>query len=130
MKRILVVDDDRFFLTMLAEVFASHYLVETARSAEEAIALLKDADVAGEGTAKTFDLIITDFNMPGLSGLEFAEYVKSKIRSTRFTPLIMLTQHEITREQARQHGCASTLPKSDIARVISIVSILLSSPVA
>ena len=60
--RILVVDDDedtRELMTFALE--AQQYAVTPARDGAEALAALRDA---------TFDLVITDYDMPGLTGAE------------------------------------------------------------
>jgi CheY-like chemotaxis protein len=63
-RRILVVDDEWLLATWLAEVLEDvGYLVQTASDGQEAL-----------NYAATFrpDLVITDFMMPRLTGLEFA----------------------------------------------------------
>jgi CheY-like chemotaxis protein len=56
------VDDEVVVLTVLREILRrSGYRVTTAASAEEAIALMQ---------ARVFDLVLTDKNLPGASGLE------------------------------------------------------------
>ena len=60
--RVLVIDDElnvRKTLAMLLE--RNKYQASTAASAEEGLRLLKTLSV---------DLIITDLNLPGLSGLD------------------------------------------------------------
>ena len=80
LKTILVVDDlddcritTKWFLTNFG------YAVDSARSAEEALALFD---------AKVHDLVITDNSMPGMSGAEMAHVIK--LRSP-LTPIIMYT---------------------------------------
>jgi CheY-like chemotaxis protein len=59
---VLVVDDEVVVLTVLRELLRrSGYRVTTAASAEEAIDLMHK---------RTFDLVLTDKNLPGASGLE------------------------------------------------------------
>jgi CheY-like chemotaxis protein len=59
---VLVVDDEVVVLTVLREILRrSGYRVTTAASAEEAIALMQ---------ARPFDLVLTDKNLPGASGME------------------------------------------------------------
>ena len=59
---VLVVDDEVVVLTVLREILRrSGYRVTTAASAEEAIALMQ---------ARVFDLVLTDKNLPGASGME------------------------------------------------------------
>jgi CheY-like chemotaxis protein len=59
---VLVVDDEAIVLTVLREALRrGGYRVTTAASAEEAIDLMKK---------RRFDLVLTDKNLPGASGLE------------------------------------------------------------
>ena len=59
---VLVVDDEVVVLTVLRELLRrSGYRVTTAASAEEAIDLMHK---------RSFDLVLTDKNLPGASGLE------------------------------------------------------------
>jgi CheY-like chemotaxis protein len=59
---VLVVDDEPVVLTVLREALRrGGYQVTTAASAEEAIALF---------SRQSFDLVLTDKNLPGASGLE------------------------------------------------------------
>ena len=59
---VLVVDDEVVVLTVLRELLRrSGYRVTTAASAEEAIELMHK---------RSFDLVLTDKNLPGASGLE------------------------------------------------------------
>jgi DNA-binding NtrC family response regulator len=61
---ILVVDDERLVLTLLARVLSeAGYEVLQADSAEEALKL---------SATSNFDLLLTDLRMPGLSGQELA----------------------------------------------------------
>ena len=59
---VLVVDDEVVVLTVLRELLRrSGYRVTTAASAEEAVELMRK---------RNFDLVLTDKNLPGASGLE------------------------------------------------------------
>jgi len=78
LKTILLVDDNdacrittKWFLTNFG------YAVESARNAEESLALFN---------AKMHDLIITDNQMPGMTGSEMAHIIKLRSAST---PIIM-----------------------------------------
>lgn len=81
--RILVIDDERSMREML-EIFLSreNYEVTGYSSAGDALAVL-DED-------KAFDLIITDINMPGLTGLDL---LKSVGRFEKNIPVIMITAY-------------------------------------
>ena len=68
-KRILVVDDETDVLDALARAFRlAGYSVEKAATAAKALALCKD---------HSFDLVILDFIMPGMSGLEVLNKVRA-----------------------------------------------------
>jgi two-component system chemotaxis response regulator CheY len=79
--RILVVDDDPTAL-LLAEavVRAAGHEVQTAQDGEQAFAVLSGEDV---------DVVVTDAQMPGISGFELAMQVRRDVR--RYLYVIMLT---------------------------------------
>jgi two-component system KDP operon response regulator KdpE len=77
--RILVIDDDPQIRRVLRTTLtAQGYDVKDARSGEEAFESLRD---------ETFELIILDMNLPGMSGIEICR----SIRSTSDVAIIMLT---------------------------------------
>lgn len=59
--KILIVDDEPANLRTLARLFREDYEVLTAASGDEALALLRQHDVA---------VLITDQRMPGMTGIE------------------------------------------------------------
>ncbi len=68
-RKLLLIDNSPFFRNMLAPVLqAAGYVVTALASAHEAIERLK----AGE----TFDVVITDIDMPDMDGFDFAESVR------------------------------------------------------
>jgi CheY-like chemotaxis protein len=124
-KRILLVDDCPFFLKVLLDALSENFDVETANSGEMAIDLIKKIDSAMLGYVEPFDLIITDLEMPGLSGYDVSQFIKVKNRKSKFTPVIMLTGKDITQEEARAYGCAAYIPKTNLGKVMSMTRILL-----
>jgi two-component system chemotaxis sensor kinase CheA len=122
-KRVLVVDDSPFFLKVLSDLLAEDFAVETADSGEAALVLLK----ASEAKGSSFDLVITDLEMPGLSGYDVAQFVKGKNRQNKFLPVVMLTEKEITKEEARKYGCATYIAKSNLKKVVSMAKILFAA---
>ena len=123
-KRVLVVDDSPFFLKILSDLLAEDFVVETADSGEAALVLLKSSEAKG---SSTFDLVITDLEMPGLSGYEVAQFVKGRNRQNKFLPVVMLTEKEITKEEAREYGCATYIPKSNLKKLVSMTKILFAT---
>ncbi|WP_315828535.1 hybrid sensor histidine kinase/response regulator [Bradyrhizobium sp. SZCCHNG3015] len=66
---VLLVDDSAFFRNMLAPVLkAAGYRVRTAPTAQEGLAALR---------SQTFDVVLTDIEMPDMNGFEFAETIRS-----------------------------------------------------
>jgi signal transduction histidine kinase len=88
--RILVVDDEEKVLELVKEYLAADmHTVDTAPNAAEALAKLDRA---------TYDVVITDWAMPGMNGDQMS--LKAKERSPG-TPIIMLTGFH---ETVKAHG--------------------------
>ena len=80
MEEILVVDDDRILLELFKRVLEREgFVAHCVESGEEAIEQIKE---------RTFSLMITDFNMPGLNGLELA---RKGMEIAPLMPIIMNT---------------------------------------
>jgi len=124
-RRILIIDDSPVVLAQLSDDFAGEYSVVTASSGEEAVLILEDPVRDGICFSNHFDLIITDLVMPGMSGLDVADYVRQKNRINKFTPVILLTSEKISKEEARKHGCVAYISKADKQRILGLVRILL-----
>ena len=124
-KKILLIDDSTFFLKVLSDLLVEDFTVVTAESGERAIDLLRASDCTTPGCAEPFDLIITDLMMPGLSGYDVAQFVKGENRRNKFTPVIMVSAVELTKEETRRHGCATYIPKANLKKIVSMARILL-----
>ena len=103
-KRILIVDDEEsvaFFLAEHLTELGADYQVETARSGEEALALMD---------RQSFDLIVTDLRMPGINGLDLIEQARRRSPHTR---LILMTAYGNQRVEttAYQLGACRYLAK-------------------
>lgn len=124
-KKILLIDDSAFFLKVLSDLLADDFSVVTADSGEKAVDLLRASDYNTPDGSEPFDLIITDLMMPGLSGYDVAQFVKGENRRNKFTPVIMVSGVELTKEEARSHGCATYIPKANLKKIVSMAQILL-----
>lgn len=105
--RVLVVDDS-FHMRELVRTFLEGFGIKevaTSSDAEEALDMVINTDP---------DLIITDWNMAPLSGLDFVQRIRNGVEvPNRFVPIIMLTGYtEMKRvEEARDAGINSFLAK-------------------
>jgi two-component system chemotaxis sensor kinase CheA len=104
---LLFVDDSSFFRNMLSPVLkAAGYDVTTVGGAEEALALLKKG--------QQFEIIVSDIEMPGMNGFEFAEAVRGDPRTANI-PIIALSAvtAPATIERGRQAGFHDFVAKFD-----------------
>lgn len=97
MKTIFLVDDSTTMLMSLSEILQkAGFNVETAADGASALSQLKNGLKP--------DLIITDQNMPGLTGIELIRETR-KLAAFRFTPILMLTTE--SQQAKRQEGKAA-----------------------
>lgn len=87
MRRVLVVDDDPAVLTCYARLLrrAGHE-VETAPGGESALARI--------AAASSFDVVVLDYRMPGMDGVEFLR----RMRCQGHTPEVILVSAYLTDE--------------------------------
>lgn len=72
-KSVLLVDDNRLARMMMTSIIAEtrpEWIVTEVNSAEAAIELLEDGN-------RSFDVILIDFGLPGMNGLELAAKITS-----------------------------------------------------
>jgi two-component system chemotaxis sensor kinase CheA len=123
-RRVLIVDDSAFFRNMLKPLLASAgYRAMTAASADEALALRE--------TGERFDLILSDIEMPGLSGVDFARAVRGDDR-WRETPLVALSSlaGEEHVRQGEAAGFDQYVAKFDRSRLLDAVARQLNGEAA
>jgi len=109
MEDILVVDDDRLILEVVKRILEREGIVALCvESGEEALAKLNE---------RTFSLMITDLNMPGLDGLELS---RIGLEIAPQMPIIMDTggiSLRITR-LAKEIGISKVLSKPFLPKVL------------
>jgi DNA-binding NarL/FixJ family response regulator len=73
-----------------------------------------------------FDVIVLDFQMPGMNGLDAAKEITSRSPNT---PILMVTLHHSAQlaEAARKIGIRGICPKADIACVVEGVTAVLDN---
>jgi two-component system chemotaxis response regulator CheY len=84
-KTVLIVDDTKLWIT----------LVKTAlmRLKYETIEAAGGDEALKKAMGKEIDLVITDYNMPGMNGVEFVKTLKG-LSNFKGVPVIMLTTEE------------------------------------
>jgi CheY-like chemotaxis protein len=102
--RILVADDEAFIVTTVAHKLRERgYEVVTAADGEQARALACESK---------FDLVLSDFQMPLLSGYDLCVLLRQEPRTAEL-PVIMLTArgHRLSASQLAQTNIKHLLPK-------------------
>jgi len=104
-KRVLVVDDNPYFLPVLRSSLETHGYVVCGEAADGASAI-EQAKVLKP------DLVILDLVMPGLNGLETAAVLKNVMPRTA---LVMLTLHgdQIKAVPSSAFGIRAVISKTD-----------------
>ena len=104
--RVLLVDDSPFFRNLLSPLLTvAGYTVTTVENAAQALKLQE----AGED----FDVIVSDIEMPGMSGFEFAHAVRHGGDRWSEVPFIALSSYASPRdlERGRQAGFTDYVAK-------------------
>jgi two-component system chemotaxis sensor kinase CheA len=111
--RVLLVDDSPFFRNLLTPMLSvSGFKVTSVESAEQAIEL--------KNNGATFDAIISDIEMPGMNGFEFAESLQND-EAWGEVPIIALSSHtsEEDFERGRRAGFSDYVAKFDRDALVS-----------
>jgi len=107
--KALVVDDNATSREIFQEMLASFsFEVTLAASAEEALAALENAS-----GSDPFELVIMDWKMPGMDGIEAAKLIKSHQGLAKVPPIILATAYgrEEVMQQAEEIGLEGFLLK-------------------
>ncbi len=100
--RVMVVDDLAVSRQILHEMFAGwEFDVAEAASGEQALDQLRHADRAGRG----FELLVMDWRMPGMDGVELARQIQDDVQGHRMRAMpmvIMVTA--FARDQLAEHA--------------------------
>ncbi len=120
-RRVLLVDDSPFFRNLLTPLLAvAGYEVTTAENGDEALKLCEQG--------RDFDIIISDIEMPGMNGFEFAETVRKNARWQN-TPLVALSSHTSQEDldRGRAVGFTDYVPKFDRDALLATLSETLAN---
>ena len=103
-RSILVVDDEDVITWAISKGLSrpGELYVETTKSAEEAVEILRKL---------TFDLVITDVRMRGMSGLELCSHIKERYPRTGVMVITAYGSDEI-RQDALERGALAYYEKT------------------
>lgn len=98
---ILVIDDDRAIANLIKNVLKNLGFggVHAVYDAEDGLEVVE---------RNAIDLIITDWEMEPMNGIEFTQKVRALNSIKRFTPIIMLTGHGEKKEIEKARDCGIT----------------------
>lgn len=119
--KILLVDDDSFLRDMYATKFGERgHTIAAAGDGESALKSIRE---------ETFDVVLLDLVMPGLSGLELLERIKGEQLEKTPTFIVLSNQgSEEDIDSAKRAGAkgyiikAEMIPSEVVAKVESLVS--------
>jgi two-component system, response regulator, stage 0 sporulation protein F len=109
--KILVVDDEAPVRDLLGDLFKKEdCLPVSCGSGEEALTILK---------GETFDVVLLDIKLPGMSGLELLTEIRQKYVNL---PVVMITGFGFDEEligKSKQLGCSGYIGKNmPVAQII------------
>ncbi len=117
---VLLIDDSAFFRNMLTPLLTvAGYRVTTVETADQALDLCE--------AGNSYDVIVSDLEMPGTNGFDFARAVRQGSR-WRDVPLIALSSHTTPQDltRGREAGFTDYVAKLDRDALLSTLSHTLS----
>ncbi|MCF6345474.1 MAG: response regulator [Thiomicrorhabdus sp.] len=103
MKKILYVDDARSLRKLADQVLREHYELTFAENGLEGLQAVEK---------QKFDVILSDINMPIMTGLEFLEKLREHPNG-KYTPTLMLTTEasQEMKEEGKRLGATGWIVK-------------------
>jgi DNA-binding NtrC family response regulator len=111
MARILLVDDDEEFLSLISEYLGAYgFQSELAGNVAQARDWLQSAQ---------FDAVLSDFSMPGESGLDLLSHVSSSYPGM---PFILMSGSAGLKTRAMELGSMEFIPKPfEFKKMVSVL---------
>jgi CheY-like chemotaxis protein len=89
---ILIVDDERFNITVLKDLLDPYYDTMVAKNGKQALSRISSAELP--------DLVLLDIMMPELNGYEVCEHLKNDPRTTDI-PIIFISAMNQVGDEAK-----------------------------
>ncbi|MDZ4381020.1 MAG: chemotaxis protein CheW [Parvibaculum sp.] len=115
-RNVLLVEDSAFFRNLLIPMLTvAGYSVTVAEHAEAAISLCKDGG--------PFDVIVSDIEMPGLSGFDLVRKLRADEKMSA-VPIVALSSHANPKDIARgrEAGFTDYVTKLDPTALLNVLS--------
>jgi CheY-like chemotaxis protein len=113
-KRILIVDDEKAVRILLAEALKPYgYNIDVVENGIEAISHIN---------RKAYDLIITDYIMPKMDGLELTRRIRSKYPSI---PILIITGSGPVSDLLKSGAAACIKKPFNILELLNMVKAIL-----
>jgi len=113
-KRILIADDEEIVRTLLAEALQFYgYEIDVVEDGVEAMSHIEQ---------KSYDLVITDYVMPKMDGLELTRRIKAKYPHI---PILIITGKAPVRDLLKYGATACIMKPFKIFELHNIVKIIL-----
>ena len=114
-KRILIADDEKAVRILLARALSNHdYEIDIVENGVEAISYID---------RRPYDLIITDYMMPKMDGLELTRKIRSKYPST---PILIVTGYGPMHDLLKSGATACITKPFNIFELQNMVKIFLN----
>jgi len=113
-KRILIADDEEVVRTLLVEALKVYeYEIDVVENGAEAISQIEK---------RSYDLIISDYMMPRMNGLELIRRVKSEYSSV---PILMVTGNGPVNDLLKSGATACIMKPFNLLEVQNMVKTIL-----
>lgn len=113
-RRILIADDEKSMRHLLLRALRNiNHTIDCARDGLEATRKLRDHD---------YDLVITDYHMPGMNGFELAQWIKANQPAI---PVILITGNGPMRKPANSNILVCVSKPFKIMEIRSLANRLL-----
>lgn len=121
-KKVLIVDDDNMQLTLMKELFLNYPVtVQTEINAASVIGILEN---------DSFDLLLTDVQMPSIDGFELVQLIRSNPKDHIATlPIVALSgKRDLTAKDFTDGGFTAHHPKPlQLEQLLELISEILGS---
>ena len=112
-QRVLVVDDNAYARQVVVSLLERMgFVASEAASGQAALDALRDAQVASDSAARPFDMVLLDWQMPGMDGLQTARHIQAMdLPSAPKLAMVSAYSREDLLERSRAIGISEVMSK-------------------